>query len=158
MTNYIYAYTHAGRSKKWKRATGQRGDFPIKVGETSKSGISRVKQQLTTAFPGLEGVDILFHSEVAEGPDGKTFSDHDVRKVLTNHGVVSAGGEWVQATLEECRGAVVSLQTGLPFDPVRTQTFEMRDEQRQAVNQTAQYFRDNAGDCLLYTSPSPRDS
>lgn len=146
MTNYIYAYTHAGQSKKWKRATGQRGDFPIKVGETSKSGISRVKQQLTTAFPGLEGVDILFHSELAEGPDGRTFSDHDVRKVLTNHGVVSAGGEWVEATLEECRGAVVSLQTGLPFDPVRTQTFEMRDEQRQAVNQTAEYFRDNAGE------------
>ena len=146
MTKYIYAYTHAGNANPWKRATGQSGDFAIKVGETTKPGIARVKQQLTTAFPGLVGVDILFHSEVAERQNGSNFSDHDVRQVLTNAGVVSAGGEWVEASLAEVRGAVVSLQSGLPFDPVRIQTFRMRDEQSQAVCETAAYFRANADD------------
>lgn len=74
MTKFIYAYTHAGNTNQWKRATGQTGEFAIKVGETSKPGVTRVKQQLTTAFPGLAGVDILFHSESAERPDGSTFS------------------------------------------------------------------------------------
>lgn len=146
MTKFIYAYTHAGRAKRWKRATGQQGDFPIKVGETTKPGIVRVKQQLTTAFPGLAGVDILFHSEPAERRDGSSFSDHDVRQVLANAGVVGAGGEWVEANLAEVRGAVVSLQSGLPFDPVRVNRFEMRDEQARAVAETASYFRANAED------------
>jgi len=146
VSNYIYAYTHAGKAKRWKRSTGQKGDYPIKVGETSKPGIGRVKQELTTAFPGLDGVDILFNSEMAERPDGTTFSDTEVRAVLANAGVVGAGGEWVEASLDEVRGAVVSLQTGLPFDPVRTNRFEMRAEQRRAVEQTAAYFRDNSDD------------
>ena len=146
MTKFIYAYTHAGNTNQWKRATGQTGEFAIKVGETSKPGVTRVKQQLTTAFPGLAGVDILFHSESAERPDGSTFSDHDVRKVLTNTGVVSAGGEWVEASLDEVRGAVVSLQSGLPFDPVRINKFKMRNEQARAVAETAAYFRANTND------------
>jgi hypothetical protein len=145
VTKYIYAYTHAGNANPWKRATGQSGEFAIKVGETTKPGIERVRQQLTTAFPGLTGVDILFHSEVAERPDGSSFSDHNVRQVLANVGVISAGGEWVEAGLDEVRGAVVALQTGLPFDPVRIHTFKMRSEQARAVEVTSAYFRANAG-------------
>lgn len=144
MTKYIYAYTHSGRRNRWKRPTGERGDFPIKVGDTDRPGIARVKEQVLTAFPGLDGVEIFFHSETAERPDGTTFTDHDVRRVLTNTGVAKSGPDWVEANLDEVRGAVVSLQTGLPFDPVRTQTFEMRDEQAQAVAETAAFFRANS--------------
>lgn len=141
MTNYIYAYTHAGNAKAWTRAGGAKGDRWIKVGQTKHPGIERVRQQVNTAFPGLVGVDILFHSELAERPGGTEFSDHDVHRVLTQAGVVNAGGEWFEATPDEVRGAVVALQRGVPFSPTRTQTFPMRPEQRAAVEQTAAYFR-----------------
>lgn len=146
MNKYIYAYTHLGNATKWKRAMGQKGDFWIKVGQTTKPGIARVKEQVNTAFPGLVGVDILFHSEPADRPDGTAFSDHDVHKVLTGAGITQVGGEWFEANLEEVLGAVVSLQKGVPFSPERIQTFRPRPEQKKAVEQTAAYFRKHDGD------------
>lgn len=143
MTNFIYAYTHAGNAKAWTRTGGAKGDTWIKVGETIKPGIDRVKEQANTAFPGLVGVEILFHSEEAVRPDGTEFSDHDVHRVLRNAGIANPAGEWFEATLDEVRGAVVSLQRGVPFSPTRIQTFPMRPEQRKAVEQTAAFFRDH---------------
>ncbi len=140
MTNYIYAYTHDGNRRSWRRGD-VKGDHWIKVGQTTNAGIDRVRQQVGTAFPGLVGVDILFHSEPAARLDGSEFSDHDVHRVLTQAGIVSAGGEWFEATLDEVKGAVVSLQRGVPFSPTRIQTFEPRPEQKEAVRQTAAYFR-----------------
>lgn len=150
MSNYIYAYTHSGNAKPWRRATGQKGDFWIKVGQTTKPGIARVKEQVNTAFPGLAGVDILFHSELAERPDGKQFSDHDVHKVLTNVGIPRVAGEWFEARLDEVLGAVVSLRKGVPFNPERIQTFGMRPEQEKAVKQTSAHFRKHADDQPKY--------
>ncbi|MEV8041865.1 hypothetical protein [Arthrobacter sp. NPDC080082] len=141
MNNYIYAYTHVGHAKPWTRSTGQCGDYWIKIGQTQHAGIERVRQQVGTAFPGLAGVSILFHSQPATRPDGTKFSDHDVHRVLTGVGVAGAGGEWFEATPDEARGAVVALQRGVPFNPTRTKSFEMRREQRNAVEQTAAFFR-----------------
>jgi len=141
VTNFIYAYTHAGHAKAWKRPTGQTGGYWIKVGETQHAGVDRVRQQVGTAFPGLEGVTVLFHSEPAERPDGTRFSDHEVHRVLTGAGIVNAGGEWFEATLDEVRGAVVSLQRGVPFSPTRVQNFRPRPEQARAVEETAAFFR-----------------
>ncbi|MCU1358634.1 MAG: hypothetical protein JWM89_4052 [Acidimicrobiales bacterium] len=151
MNKFIYAYTHDGHAKPWKRSTGQKGEFWIKVGETKKPGIARVKEQVNTAFPGLHGVDILFHSEPADSPDGSGFGDHDVHHALTNAGVLQVAGEWFEATLDEVQAAVVSLQKGVPFNPERIHTFEPRPEQAQAVRQTAAYFRKHAGD-----TPAPK--
>ena len=95
MTNYIYAYTHDGNRRPWRRGD-VKGDHWIKVGQTTNAGIDRVRQQVGTAFPGLVGVDILFHSEPAARPDGTEFSDHDVHRVLTQAGIVSAGGRVVR--------------------------------------------------------------
>lgn len=144
MTNYIYAYTHAGNAKAWQRTSGQKGEGWIKVGETVNAGIDRVRQQVGTAFPGLHGVDVLFHSEPAIRPDGSDFSDHDVHRVLRNAGVVNPGGEWFEATEAEVWAAIRSLQGGLPFDPTRIQDFEPRPEQKRAVAETAAFFRAHA--------------
>jgi hypothetical protein len=151
LSNFIYAYTHTGNAKRWKRPTGQKGDCWIKVGQTKKPGIARVKDQVNTAFPGLNGVDILFHSEPASRPDGSEFSDHDVHRALTNAGVTKVAGEWFEATLDEVRAAVVSLQKGVPFNPERIQKFEPRPEQKKAISQTAAYFRAHDGD-----QPAPK--
>lgn len=142
MTNYIYAYTHVGKAIPWSRG-GQHGDFEIKVGQTVNPGIDRVRQQVGTAFPGLKGVDILFHSEPARRPDGSDFTDHDVHRVLTSHGVENTGGEWFAASENEVMSAIRSLQRGIPFDPTRVRDFGPRPEQEQAVEQTAAFFRAN---------------
>jgi hypothetical protein len=145
MTNFIYAYTHAGNANAWTRnGSDQVGDFWIKVGQTKRPGLDRVNEQLRTAFPKLQGVTVLFHSEEAVRPDGSTFTDGEVHATLRAAGVQGAGGEWFEATPEEVRGAVVALQTGNPFSTTRTQTFGMRPEQERAVKQTASYFRANA--------------
>ncbi len=144
MTNFIYAYTHAGNAKSWRRSNGQKGDTWIKVGQTVNRGADRVRQQVGTAFPGLQGVDVLFHSEPATRPDGTDFSDHDVHRVLTSAGIINPGGEWFEATEDEVWAAIRSLQRGLPFDPTRVQDFPMRPEQLQAVETTAAFFRAHA--------------
>lgn len=141
MTNYIYAYTHEGNAKAWRRPSGQKGDAWIKVGQTAHPGVDRVRQQVLTAFPGLQGVQILFHSEPATRPDGTVFSDHEVHRVLSRAGSVNPGGEWFEATEKEVWAAVRSLQRGLPFDPTRIQDFKPRPEQGRAVEQTAAFFR-----------------
>jgi len=140
MTNYIYAYTHRGNNFSWARTDGQKGDFWIKVGQTKHIGLDRVKQQVITAFPGLDGVTVLFHSEEAVRPDGSTFTDHDVHAALKSAGIAHVKGEWFEATPEEVRGAVVSLQTGNPYSATRTQNFRLRLEQESAIEKTANYF------------------
>ena len=150
MTNYIYAYTHTGKSNAWQRGNGQTGAFEIKVGQTVNPGIDRVKQQVQTAFPGLQGVTVLFHSEPAARPGGTDFSDHDVHRVLTSHGIVNTGGEWFEASEHEVWAAIRSLQRGLPFDPTRVLDFPMRPEQQQAVTETATFFRAHPGGAPKY--------
>lgn len=149
MTNYIYAYTHTGKSTKWRRGD-LRGAFEIKVGETRNPGIERVRQQVGTAFPGLHGVDILFHSEKAQRPDGSDFSDRDVHGVLTSHGVVKTGGEWFAATQHEVLAAIRSLQHGIGFEPTRVHDFAMRPEQKRAVDETAAFFESHDDGAAKY--------
>ena len=100
----------------------------------------RVRQQLITPFPNLDGVTVFFHSEDAVNPQGESFSDHDIHRVLENHGFANVGGEWFAASVEEVRAAVVALQRGIPLEPARMQAFKPRKEQRMAVQQTALYF------------------
>lgn len=143
MSTFIYAYTHRGNEIPWSRKDGKSGNFWIKVGQTKREGLSRVNEQVRTLFPGLDGVTVLFHSEEAVGPNGDSFTDHDVHHLLKRAGINSAGGEWFEATPEEVRGAVVALQTGNPFSSTRTERFGPRPEQMEAVKRTAQYFRNN---------------
>jgi len=141
--NYIYAYTHDGHRKKWSRPSGQSGDFWVKVGQTGEAGLGRVRRQLRTPFPNLDGVEVFFHSEVAQDPQGKTFSDNEVHQLLMSKGVQNEGGEWFSAHPEEVLAAIVSLRNGTAFENQRFLDFEPRPEQEQAVNQTAAYFREH---------------
>lgn len=140
MTKYLYAYTHSSAAK-WRRAGQSALNVAIKIGETKRPGEERVREQLRTAFPGLKGVTIFFHSEEALTYEGLSFGDRDVHGLLKAAGVERLGGEWFGATVDEVRSAIISLQTGQPFELSRTLNFEPRDEQREAVSMTASYFR-----------------
>lgn len=149
MTNRIYAYTVVGKDDvPWSRHVGStltEGTGLIKVGQTTKSTArARIKQQLGTAYPHLEGVSILL-DEAATRADGEEFTDHEVHAALVSHGI-KRDQEWFETTLEEVRAAIASVRTGVDLADQRTETFEMRPEQKAAVEVTANYFRTRAGD------------
>lgn len=145
MSNRIYAYTIVGRdAEPWERTVGQEritGEGLIKVGQTTKSSArARIRQQLGTAYPNLEGVEILL-DESAVTDDGSEFTDHEVHEALVKVGIRRPGGEWFEATLDEVRAAIATVRSGVAFDAQRTVTFPMRPEQAEAVKLTARYFR-----------------
>jgi T5orf172 domain len=148
--NRIYAYTVVGKDgEPWERTIGQvhlTGEGLIKVGQTTKaSARARIKQQLGTAYPNLDGVEILL-DESAEKDDGTDFTDHEVHEALVKAGIRRPGGEWFEATLDEVRAAINKVRLGVPFDATRTNSFGMRPEQARAVELTSRYFRMHSGD------------
>ena len=150
MSNRIYAYTVVGKdAEPWERVSGQTrttGAGLIKVGQTSKATArERIKQQLGTAYPSLDGVEILL-DEAAAREDGSEFSDHEVHTALVGAGIHRVEGEWFEAVLDEIRAAINTVRTGVQFDARRTDSFGMRPEQQAAVDRTASYFRTHTGD------------
>lgn len=146
----IYVYTAPGRKDAvWTRDTAGiivTGTGLVKVGETTRATArERIHQQLGTAFPGLDGVDILIDEE-AERADGTFFRDHDVHRALAAAGVRRVGGEWFEATIGEVKAAIGVVRAGRQFDSTRTADFGMRPEQEDAVAETAAYFRKHAND------------
>lgn len=140
----IYAYTVLGRdSKPWVRLHGSTqtsGIGEIKIGETTKaSAEQRIREQLVTAFPGLDGVEILLDRE-ARRADGTFFRDRAVHRALEDQGIKRVGGEWFQATLAEVEAAIVAVRNGTQYDSERIEDFPMRPEQERAVDLTAAYF------------------
>ena len=146
----IYAYTVPEKDKQpWTRtigATAVSGVGLIKVGETTKpTAKARIKQQLGTAYPNLEGISILL-DEPAARKDGGFFRDHAVHKALEANGIRRVGGEWFDATLGEVKAAITAVRNGTTFDSKRTDDFPMRPEQEEAVALTAAYFTARAAD------------
>lgn len=97
----IYAYTLPGKdAQRWERTVGgthSSGTGLIKVGDTTKAEVlQRIKQQLGTAFPHLEGVTLLLDIE-ARRNDGSAFRDHDVHRALVAKGI-RKDAEWFEAT------------------------------------------------------------
>lgn len=153
----IYAYTIPEKDKqRWTRtsgATATSGIGLIKVGETTKPTAKvRIKQQLGTAYPDLQGVSILL-DDPAERNDGTFFRDHAVHRALAAQGIRRVGGEWFEATLDEVAAAIVAVRNGTTFDAKRTDDFPMRPEQETAVALTAAYFTARAAD---YPEKAPR--
>jgi len=145
----IYAYTLPGKSTQpWERTVGGTqisGTGLIKVGDTTKADVlQRIKQQLGTAYPNLEGVKLLLDTQ-AQRNDGTAFRDHDVHRALVAKGI-RKDAEWFEATIDEVQAAIVAVRNGHAYDGTRTADFGMRPEQEEAVAQTAGYFRSHAGD------------
>jgi hypothetical protein len=150
VNNRIYAYTVVGKdAEPWERVIGQTrvtGEGLIKVGQTTKpSARARIKQQLSTAYPKLDGVKILL-DEPAVKDDGTEFTDHEVHAALVKAGIRRPSGEWFETTLDEVRAAINKVKLGVPFEATRTDSFAMRPEQARAVELTARYCRSHAGD------------
>ena len=113
----------------------------IKVGYTARDVKTRVEEQLHT--PGIRYR--ILGSWPAMRKDGSCFTDHDVHAVLKAKGKrqLKDGkdrNEWFCCTLDDVKAAVVAVETGAENAENRTRTFEMRLEQKLAVESTAAYF------------------
>lgn len=112
----------------------------LKIGYTTKDVRERVAAQYPTARPGEPPYRIVLE-ESAMRNDGTTFTDHDVHHYLRLRGIPNPKGEWFQCTVDDVRAAILAIQRGELNVEQRTLDFEMRPEQRHAVERTAAYFR-----------------
>ncbi|MEX2556225.1 MAG: hypothetical protein WEB06_11395, partial [Actinomycetota bacterium] len=144
----IYVYSAPGYDTGWVRTVGSttiEGHGKLKVGYTGRPDPRvRVKEQTGTVYPDGDGI-VVHLDEPAVRADGTFFDDHDVHKVLDAAGV-QRSSEVAEATLAEVRAAITAVRAGRPYDPARTDDFDMRPEQADAVEVTAAYFAAHAED------------
>jgi len=112
----------------------------LKVGYTTKSVQERVAAQYPTARPGEPPYRIVLE-EPAIRSDGTIFTDREVHKMLRLNGHHKLKGEWFRCTVEQVRSAILAVREGQLYEEERNLTFQMRPEQKAAVEKTAAYFR-----------------
>ena len=113
----------------------------LKVGYTAIDVDKRVAQQYPTKRPDGSVPYRIVLRESAMYPDGSSFTDHDVHRVLRKKQITGMGGEWFKCTVNDVKAAIAAVRTGTANVENRTQTFAMRPEQDYAVKITEQYFR-----------------
>ena len=109
----------------------------LKIGQTTRDVRARVNEQLRTAF--IENFTIEL-DEPAERNDGSVITDHEVRDALKAKGFENPTLEWMRCSLTDVQTVMTELRTGQKRTGTHHQTFAMRREQRQAVNQTYAYY------------------
>ena len=113
----------------------------LKVGYTAIDVDKRVAQQYPTKRPdGSVPYRIVFR-ESAMYPDGSSFTDHDVHRVLKRKHIASVGGEWFRCTVNDVRAAVLAVRNRTANVENRVNSLTMRPEQKEAVDKTAAYFQ-----------------
>lgn len=108
----------------------------IKVGYTTRKTVDRVCE----TSGAMHIVPDILLDEPATKYDGSYFKDHDVHRFLTKNGVVRVEGEWFKTDLNTVKAAILAVQSGGENIENRTQDFDMRPEQADAVKKTAAYF------------------
>ncbi len=113
----------------------------LKVGYTAIDVDKRVAQQYPTKRPDGSVPYRIVLRESAMYPDGSSFTDHDVHRVLRKKQITGMGGEWFRCTVNDVKAAIAAVRTGTANVENRTQTFAMRPEQEYAVDVTMRYFK-----------------
>ncbi len=109
----------------------------LKVGQTTRDVKQRVAEQVKTAAIKNYKIEL---DEAAELDDGMICSDHYVRAALIRKGFENVELEWMRCTAKDVKTVLIELGTGQHFTGTHHQTFEMRAEQRAAVEKTHAYF------------------
>ena len=112
----------------------------LKVGYTAHDVKKRIAQQHPIITPD-EGLPYTIeYKESSMRNDGTAFTDKLVHSWLKKHGCVNTKGEWFKCTLADVRAAVYAIKNREENDERRTETFDMRHEQKEAVEKTSAYF------------------
>lgn len=110
----------------------------LKVGQTTQDVKARVAQQLKTAA--IQNYEIVL-DEPADRPDGSVFRDFDVRDRLKAKSFANPLLEWMQCSVDDVRTAITELRAGKSYSGTHHAEFEMREEQRDAVERTFAYYQ-----------------
>ncbi len=113
----------------------------LKVGYTARDIDRRVAQQYPTKRPdGCAPYHIVVR-ESAMYPDGGSFTDHAVHRMLRQKHIEGVGGEWFRCTPDDVLAAITAVRTRTANVEDRTKTFGMRPEQKTAVARTMAYYK-----------------
>jgi hypothetical protein len=112
----------------------------LKIGYTTRDVQTRIAQQYPTLRPGNPPYRIIFE-ESAMRNDGTVFDDHEVHRHLRNQKFKNPEGEWFACSVNDIKAAVIAIKTGERNEENRTLDFKMRPEQEEAVEKTAEYFK-----------------
>ena len=126
-TPTIYAYQHIDYSahKGW-----------LKVGYTTRTAEIRVREQNQTSHVKFK----IVLERPAMRKDGSTFDDRLVRNILKKDHIPNPEGEWCVCGVREVEKAIAAAVAGKDNMMERTEDFEMRPEQKRAVEKTSAYF------------------
>ena len=125
----------------------------LKVGFTTKENAEdRVREQFNTRLQIDKNPYTLHYVTEAVDNLGQPFMDHDVHKVLVSKGITKKG-EFFKTDLETVKSAILSVVKGETDIENRYETFNMRDEQAEAVRLTKDYF-----ESMLENNPESKPS
>lgn len=114
----------------------------LKIGYTDHDAEKRIRQQVAN----IKLPEDIFHIKLIESairPDGSTFDDHEVHKYLNKFrkgSVQHVTGEWYKCSVEDVKAAIIAVKNRTSNYENRTRDFEMRPEQKAAVEKTSYYF------------------
>lgn len=128
VTPTIYAY-------ELPNDTSRKGQF--KIGFTNRTAQNRIKEQVGATRAEYR----IVLEENAMRNDGSTFMDYDVHRYLKNKGLKNTDGEWFHCTVKDINAALIAVKKGELNEENRSLNFEMRPEQKKAVEQTAYFFK-----------------
>lgn len=135
----IYAYTEPQyKNTAWTGARSGKG--LIKVGYTTIDVRERIEQQYPTLRPQETPFEILLEDEALR-EDGSYFIDKDVHRALKQFGVKNIRGEWFECTVKDVKAAILAVKSRELNLEHRHNNFDMRPEQRRAVDITEAYFK-----------------
>jgi hypothetical protein len=109
----------------------------LKVGQTTRDVKQRVAEQVKTAAIKNCRIEL---KESAERHDGTLFTDHEVRAALASKGFENVELEWMRCSVNDVKTVLSELRTRQCFTGTHHETFEMRQEQAEAVSKTHAYF------------------
>jgi hypothetical protein len=109
----------------------------LKIGQSTREVKQRIAEQLKTAAIKNFRIEL---DESAERDDGTIFTDHEVRAALRKKKFENTELEWMRCTVKDLKTVLTELRTGQRFRGTHHETFEMRAEQRAAVEKTHAYF------------------
>lgn len=109
----------------------------LKVGQTTRDVKERVAEQVKTAAIKNFRIEL---DEPAGRDDGTFFTDHQVRAALVAKGIEKVELEWMRCAVADVQTVLTELRTGRRLTGTHHETFEMRAEQRMAVEKTHAYF------------------
>ena len=112
----------------------------LKIGYTTVDVQKRVEEQYPTKRPGKLPYKIVFE-ESAMRNDGTVFTDREVHQYLRSAGVKNPDGEWFNCSIKKVKAAVIAIRTGQMNEENRSLDFKMRPEQAEAIEKTADYFK-----------------